>query len=97
MKAAKCIIGQKFTTYGGNLLYALVGGVTPWWAELPPRSCHHDLGLLLCHTGGHLEWVYGHTLGGVVCLVDTDQAVCQFKHVVTKTDDDELGVLGTLL
>ena len=97
VQVVKCNFGLKFTTYGGNVLYALVGGVIPRWAELPTRSSHHDLGLLLCYTGGHLEWVYSHTLSGVVSLVDPDQPVCQLKHVVTKTDDDKLGVLCTLL
>lgn len=41
--------------------------------------------------------VDGHRLGGVVSLVDADQAVCQLKHIVAQADDDKLGVLGALL
>ena len=36
-------------------------------------------------------------LGGIVRLVDADQAVRQLKHVVAQTDDHELRVLGPLL
>lgn len=42
-------------------------------------------------------WVDGDTLGTVVRLVDTYQAVRQLKHVVTQADDDKLGILGPLL
>lgn len=42
-------------------------------------------------------WVNGDTLGAVVCLVDPNQAICQLKHVVTETYDDELCILGPLL
>lgn len=41
--------------------------------------------------------VDGATLGGVVRLVDANQAVGNFKHVVPQRDDNELGVLGLLL
>ena len=44
-----------------------------------------------------LPRVEGHRLGTVVGLVDPHQPVCQLKHVVTQRDDDELGVLCTLL
>ena len=44
-----------------------------------------------------LPRVEGHGLGAVVGLVDPHQPVCQLKHVVTQRDDDELGVLCTLL
>ena len=44
-----------------------------------------------------LPRVEGHRLGAVVGLVDPHQPVCQLKHVVTQRDDDELGVLCTLL
>lgn len=37
------------------------------------------------------------TLGGVVCLVDSDETICDLKHVVSQRDDDELSVLGLLL
>jgi len=36
-------------------------------------------------------------LGGIVCLVDADQAVRQLKHVVAQADDNKLRVLGPLL
>ena len=41
--------------------------------------------------------IYCHALGGMVRLVDAHQPVCQLKHVVSKADDDELGVLSALL
>ena len=44
-----------------------------------------------------LVWVNGDTLGAVVRLVDPNQAICQLKHVVTETYDDELCILGPLL
>lgn len=42
-------------------------------------------------------WVDADTLGGVVRLVDSDETVCDLKHVVPQRDDDELSVLGLLL
>ena len=33
----------------------------------------------------------------IVCLVDSNQGVCQLKHVITQTNDKELGILGPLL
>lgn len=39
----------------------------------------------------------GDALGHVVDLVDADQAGRKLEHVVAQRDDDELGVLGTLL
>ena len=44
-----------------------------------------------------LVGVNSHALRTVVGLVDPDETVRQLKHVVTKTDDDELGVLRTFL
>ena len=38
-----------------------------------------------------------HALRTVVSLVDPNETVRQLKHVVTETDDDELGVLCTFL
>ena len=42
-------------------------------------------------------WVDGHRLGSIVGLVDAHKPVCQLKHVVAKTDDHKLRVLGALL
>lgn len=42
-------------------------------------------------------WVDADTLGGVVRLVDSDEAIGDLKHVVSQRDDDELSVLGLLL
>ncbi len=36
-------------------------------------------------------------LGGVVSLEDAHQSVSLLKHVVTQTDDNELGILSALL
>lgn len=36
-------------------------------------------------------------LGAVVGLVDPDQSISQFKHVVTQGNDDELGILCPFL
>lgn len=41
--------------------------------------------------------VHSDRLGGVVCLVDTHQPIGKLEHVVTKTDDDELGIFSPLL
>lgn len=41
--------------------------------------------------------VDAHALGGVVGLVDPDEAISDLKHVVPQGDDDELGVLCLLL
>ena len=47
--------------------------------------------------GSKLGRVDRHRLGAVVCLVDANEPVGQLEHVVTKGDDDELGILGPLL
>jgi hypothetical protein len=39
----------------------------------------------------------GDTLGHVVDLVHADEACCELKHIVAQRNDNELGVLGTLL
>lgn len=36
-------------------------------------------------------------LGAVVCLVDADKTISQLEHIVTKGNDDELGVTGPFL
>lgn len=41
--------------------------------------------------------VDSHTLGGVVCFVDSDETICDLKHVVSQRDDDELSILSLLL
>lgn len=41
--------------------------------------------------------VDGHILGGVVSLVDANETVGHFKHVVPQGDDDELSILGLFL
>ena len=46
---------------------------------------------------GDLRWVDGNRLGGVVGLVDADQAIGLLEHVGPERDDDELGVAGPLL
>ena len=48
-------------------------------------------------TDTNLPGVDGDCLCAVVRFVDADQTIGQFKHVVTQTDDDELGILGPLL
>ena len=37
------------------------------------------------------------TLGALVRLVDSNQSVRKLKHIVAQADDDELGILGSLL
>lgn len=38
-----------------------------------------------------------HTLGRVVRFVDSNETICDLKHVVAQRDDDELSVLSLLL
>ena len=45
----------------------------------------------------YLVRIDGHTFGCIVSLIDTNKAVGQFKHVIAKTDDYELGILCTFL
>ena len=50
--------------------------------------------------GGRLfyqVWVDGHTLGAVVCLIDTNKTVSQLEHVGSQGDDDELSISGPFL
>lgn len=42
-------------------------------------------------------WVDGDRFSSIFSLVDADQAVRQFKHVVAKADDHKLRILGPLL
>ena len=46
---------------------------------------------------GDLARVDGDAFGAVVSLVDPYEAVGQLKHVVPERDDDELGILCSLL
>jgi len=43
------------------------------------------------------SWVDGHRLCCIVCLVDSDQAVCQLKHVVAQGYNDKLSIFGSFL
>ena len=45
----------------------------------------------------YVERINSHSLGAVVCLINPHQAVSQLKHVVSKANDDKLGILGPLL
>lgn len=44
-----------------------------------------------------LGWVDGHRFCAVVSLIDPYQPICQFKHVVSQRNDDELGVFCPFL
>ena len=44
----------------------------------------------------YLLGYHHHSLGGLLCLVDTYQVVRKLKHVVTQTDDQELALERSL-
>ncbi|RUS83430.1 hypothetical protein EGW08_008802, partial [Elysia chlorotica] len=52
-----------------------------------------DLSYLVSEICGELPWVQRDRLGAVVRLVDPDQTVGQFEHVVPQRDNDELSIL----
>ena len=79
-----------------------VGTVTvPQWYQCRLALCCLSWGLgqvwLGVGLGLNKVRVDGYTLGAVVGLVNTDQAVSQLKHVRPEGDDDELGIPGPLL
>ena len=41
--------------------------------------------------------VHCDTLGNIIGLVNANQSICHFKHIIPQTDDDELGILGPFL
>ncbi len=45
----------------------------------------------------YIPGVNSACLGSIVGLKDAHQSVGLFKHVITKADDNKLGILGTLL
>ena len=63
------------------------------------RLSHRSRLCLCARQSTYLQFlgVNGHTLSAVVCLVYAHQTICQLKHVVTQTDNDELSILCTLL